>query len=210
MAFSSNFPARFFQLMVLVALAAVLSAQSAQPPSDDTCITGPPMLASSHIYVNGRQYFSDAVEVECNGTVTSWSFCHYVIGYRLLEMELWAGVWRKDGDEFNLVGLNVIVVEPPGFGGEQFRCRDYQVPAADWFQAQEGDYVGFYVPDNGVFVASATPQSDPGRQQLQRSVYGFAENFNAAELDPAATSFGRALLRAFIGEKDIRVACRSM
>ena len=203
MVFTSNPSARFFQLLVLVALAAVLSAQSAQPPNDETCITGPPMLQSGHIFVNGRQYFSDDVEVQCSGTVTSWFFCHFVIGYRLLEMELWAGVWRRDGDEYNLVGLNVIVLEPPGFGGEQFRCREYQVPAADWFEVQEGDYVGFYVPDNGVFVASAARQSDPDRQQLQRNVYGFAESFNDSELISAASSFGRALLRAFIGEEYI-------
>ena len=201
MVFSSNLSARFFQLLVSIALAEVLSAQSAEPPSDETCITGPSTLASSHIFVNGRQYFSDAADVECNGTVTSWFFCHYVIGFRLQQMELWPGVWRRDGDEFNLVGLNMIVLEPPGFG-EQFRCMNYQVDAADWFQAKEGDYVGFYVPDNGVFIASATAQSDPGRHQLQRDVYGFAENFTASELNQAASSFGRAIIRALIGEEN--------
>ena len=207
MVFSSFLSAQLCRLLVWFALAAVLRAQSAEPTAAG-CTTGPSMLESNHIFVNGRQYVSDEGEVECNGTVTSWTFCHYVIGYRLLEMEIWAGVWRRIGAEFNLVGLNVIVLDPPGFGGDQFRCVERQVEAADWFEAQEGDYVGFYLPDNGVFVASATPQSDPNRQQMQLSMYGYAEKFNASDLITAANDFGRALVRAYIGEEEI--LCRNV
>lgn len=162
-------------------------------------MTGPTTQDSNSIFVNGRQYISDRGEVECNGFITNWSFCHYVIGFRDLEMEIWAGVWRLDDDIYSLVGLNVITMEPPGYEGDTLRCVDYEVPANEWIEAQDRDYIGFFLPDNGLFVASASGLSDPDHKQMQRSNYGYEESFNSSEVELAATSSGRALLRATIG-----------
>ena len=131
-------------------------------------------------------------------------------------MQLWAGAWRLDGetDTFNLVGINIIFVEPPGYEEDQIRCIDYQVDPHEWIEAKEGDYIGFYLPDNGVFVASASQQSDPNRRQNQRNTFGYAENFNRSEVEVAASTSGRAILRAEIGKLvhnfmgSLQVGCR--
>ena len=189
------------RLALFAALARSLGAQAtAAPQTAEVCLTGPDMQESNSIFVNGRQYLSDTGEVACDGLVTTWHFCHYVIGFRHLEMQLWAGVWRLEDSVYELVGLNVISVEPPGYEEDQLRCVDYQVDPFLRIEAREGDYIGFFLPDNGVFVASASPASDPDRQQMQRTEYGYADSFNASEVEIAASSFGRALLRAKIGE----------
>ena len=205
----------YLQLAVIwAATARILHGQtSAQPGpaapqmSDAGCVTGPTMQDSNSIFVNGRQYLSDSGEVECNGIVTAWYFCHYVIGFRLVDMAIWAGAWRLKDDFYELVGLNVIKVDAPGYGGEQLRCMDIQLKASEWFDVQEGDYTGFYLPDNGVFVASASTQSDPEHRQMQRNIYGYAANFNASEVERAASSFGRALLRATISKNRSTTKC---
>lgn len=207
---SNKLALQLFALAVLwAATARILQAQSSAQPraatSDAGCTTGPTMQESNSIFVNGRQYLSDSGEVECNGTVIAWSFCHYVIGFRLVDMAIWAGAWRFTDGLYELVGLNVIKVDAPGYGGEQLRCVEFQLEASEWFEVQEGDYIGFYLPDNGVFVASASTQSDPDHRQMQRNMYGYAENFNASEVERAASSFGRALLRATISESSIIV-----
>lgn len=189
-----------FAFLILLAIRS-LRAQATAAPSPDVCMTGPAMQESNSIFVNGRQYLSDSGEVACSGPITAWHFCHYVIGFRHLQMELWAGAWRLEGDTFNLVGLNVIIVDPPGYEEDRLRCVDHQVDPFEWIEAQEGDYIGFFLPDNGVFVASASPQSDPDHQQHQRSEYGYASSFNASEVEVAAASFGRAILRAEIGKQ---------
>ena len=188
---------------------AQLPDESVAPTSAAVCMAGPSLEDSNSIYVNGRQYLSDRGDVACNGYITTWNFCHYVIGYRDQPMELWPGAWRLVGDYYRLVGLNVIVIEPPGYDGEQLRCKLYDVEASDWIEVQEGDYIGFYLPENGVFVASASAESDPDRQQMQRSVYGYAGDFNASEVIEAASSVGRALLRATIG-KPANISLRAL
>ena len=175
-------------------------AQSGETNATSTCMTGPPQQASNSILVNGKQYLADSSEVECNGVITAWHFCHYVIGFRNLEMELWAGAWRREDDQYTLVGLNVIVLEPPGYEKEQLRCIEREIEAADWIEAREGDFIGFFLPDNGVFIASAPALSDPEHRQMKRGEYGYAANFNVSELTFATASFGRALLRARIGK----------
>ena len=187
-------------IAVFAILAGRLRAQSTEAPSSEACTTGPAMIQSNSIFVNGRQYLSDSGEVACDGHITVWHFCHYVIGFRHLEMELWAGAWRLEGDTFSLVGLNVITVEPPGFEEDQLRCMEYEVDPFEWIEAKQGDYIGFYLPDNGVFVASASPQSDPEHRQNQVNKLGYAETFNSSEVEVAASSSGRALLRAEISK----------
>ena len=198
-----------FALYISAAFAPLFTCvggQTTAEPSDPVCVTGPTtMQESNSIFVNGRQYLSDSGEVTCDGHIISWSFCHYVIGFRHLEMELWAGAWRLEGDTYQLVGLNKIVLQPPGYDGEQLRCVDHEVDPFDWIFTREGDYIGFYLPENGVFVASASPASDPDHQQLQRIGHGFLETFNASQVEVAAASTGRALLRAEIGEHIIVV-----
>ena len=173
---------------------------SSAPPSQAICTTGPAMTESNSIFVNGRQFISDSGEVSCDGFITAWRFCHYVIGFRHLEMAIWAGVWRLEGDNYHQVGLNIIVVQPPGYDEERLRCVDHKVDAFDWIETKAGDYIGFYLPENGVFVASASPVMDPDHQQLQLIEYGYAETFNASQVEVAASSTGRALLGADIGK----------
>ena len=101
---------------------------------------------------------------------------------------------------YDLVGLNVIVVEPPGFEGDELRCVDYRVPASEWIEVQQGDYIGFFMPDNGVFVASASTRSDPEHHQFQKIGYGYDESFNASNVQQATVSTGRAIVKAVIGK----------
>ena len=94
----------------------------------------------------------------------------------------------------------MIVVEPPGFDGDELRCVDYRVPASEWIEVQQGDYIGFFMPDNGVFVASASTHSDPKYHQFQKIGYGYDESFNASNVQQATVSTGRAVVQAVIGK----------
>ena len=171
-----------------------------------TCMTGPSMEDPSNgILLNGRQYIEESSSVECAGVITVWHFCHHVIGFRHLEMELWAGVWRRAGDEFRLVGLNKLTVDAPGFTNDFLPCLNHTVPPEEWIETREGDFIGFYLPNNGVFVASATTESDPSLFERRRNTFGFAENFNTSELVRTSTTFGRALVRAEIGRYNIPI-----
>lgn len=188
-----------WRIMVWAAMTKMLLAQSNENNGTGVCRTGPSTVDSNTIFSNGKQYVSDA-GIECSGFITAWNFCHYVIGFRDQETELWAGAWRIENNVYNLVGLNVMVLDPAGHDGSQFRCLEYKIDPADWIEVIEGDYIGFFVPENGVFMGSASAQSDPGHTQRQRSEYGYVENFNVSDLEPATNSFGRALLGAQIGK----------
>ena len=184
-----------YRALLLAAAATTISAQQSNA-TDTPCLTGPPLQETNAIFANGRQYLGSTAEVQCDGVIISWHFCHHVIGFRHLEMALWAGAWRREEDEYNLVGLNVILVEPPGYG-ENRLCVDYDVDPADWIETREGDYIGFFLPDNGVFIATTSAPSDPGALQMRRIEHGYAESFNASDLGSVS---GRALISAQIGE----------
>ena len=132
-----------------------------------------------------------------------WNFCHFVIGYRLQEKQLWVGVWRANGDLFRLVGLNKLHIDPPGFSEILLVCLNYTVPSEQWIETQDGDFVGFFTPDsNGIFIATAKGLSDPGRSQMRRKQFGYAEILNASELFVEHSQNGRALVKAEIGRRN--------
>lgn len=187
----------FWRLIVWAAVTKILCAQSNN--STDVCYSGPPTIDSNTIFANGKQYVSDTA-IECSGFITAWNFSHYVIGFRDQETELWAGAWRIENDVYNLVGLNVMKLDPAGHEGGQFRYLEYDIEPAEWIEVREGDYIGYFVPENGVFMGSASRLSDPGHTQLQRSEYGYVENFNVSDLEEPTLTFGRALLGARIGK----------
>ena len=185
--------------MVWAAVTKLLLAQSIENNGTAVCRTGLSTVHSNTIFSNGYQYVSDT-GIECSGFITAWNFCHYVIGFRDQETELWAGAWRIENDVYNIVGLNVMVLDPAGHDGSLFRCLEYTIDPADWIEVMEGDYIGFFVPENGVFMGSASAESDPDHTQLMRSEYGYVENFKASDLEQVSNTFGRALLGAKIGK----------
>lgn len=200
---------KLWRIIVWASVTKMLFAQSNENNATTGCYTGPSTIDSNTIFSTGKQYVSSA-GIECSGFITAWNFCHYVIGFRDQETELWAGAWRIENSVYNFVGLNVMVFGPAGQGG-QFRCLEYPVDPADWIEVSEGDYIGFFVPENGVFLGSASAQSDPGHMQLQRSEYGYVENFNVSDLEEDTATFGRALLGANIGKHvitNIPIECK--
>lgn len=122
-------------------------------------------------------------------------------------MELWPGVWRREEDQFYLVGLNKLSVDAPGFTNDFLPCLNYTIRPEEWIETVEGDFIGFYLPNNGVFVASATAESDPDLFERRRNTFGFAENFTASELVRISTEFGRALVKAEIGRYIYKYLC---
>ena len=184
-----------FLLRCSVLLAAAAAASC-------TCMTGPSVQHTTSTLLVGIQYIEASSSVECSGVIVRWYFCHFVIGYRLQEKQLWAGVWRADGDLFRLVGLNKLLIDPPGFSDIPLLCLNYTVPSEQWIETQDGDLVGFFTPDsNGVFIATASERSDPDQYQKRRKPFGYAEVLNASELFVESSQNGRALVKAEIGRR---------
>ena len=175
-------------IVLLTATAAALS----------TCATGPSIQrATTTFSPAGFQQIETSSSVQCNGVIVRWHFCLLVIDDRLQEKQLWAGTWRADGDLFRIVGLNKLLIDPPGFSDSLIRCLNYTVPSEQWIETQEGDFIGHFTPDNnGAFVSSTTAQSDPRRYEWRRNLFGYTEILNASELNQR---IGRSLVKAEIG-----------
>lgn len=172
-------------------------------PAQHTCTSGPDFVKSSgRITTTDRIYLDVSGPVNCTGVITSWYYCHYIIGYRHILSGLWPCVWRRSNDSsgYNKLGCNKIMLVP---GGEvnDLKCRRY-VPShpSDFIAVEEGDYVGFYVPDEGLFLALSSSDYDEGNYQLERNVTGFSDFIDDYELRNATSTPGRALLRAEIGQ----------
>ena len=65
---------------------------------------------------------------------------------------------------------------------------------------EEGDYIGFYIPDVGLFVGLSSSIYDEGNYQLERNVTGFSDFIEDSELRNTTDTPGRALLSAEIGQ----------
>lgn len=172
-------------------------------PTRHTCTSGPEFVqASGTITTTDRIYLDLSQPVNCTGVVTSWYFCHYIIGYRDIPSGLWPCVWRRSNDSsgYDKIGCNKIMLLP---GGEvnDLKCRQF-VPSdpSDFISVEEGDYIGFYIPDVGLFIGLSSPIYDEGNYQLERNVTGFSDFIEDFELRNTTDTPGRALLRAEIGQ----------
>jgi hypothetical protein len=115
-------------------------------------------------------------------------------------------VWRRSLNSnesepgYENVGCNKFVIVPGD--GEEFRCRDF-VPSnpADVIEVEEGDYIGFYVPDSGLLPALSVLDENSELDQLLRvrNVTGFTSYLKDSELRLVTPISGSALLRAEIG-----------
>ena len=175
-----------------VALLAAIAAASS------TCTTGPSIQRATSTFIPaGFQYIEASSSVECSGVIVRWHFCHLVVDDRLQEKQLWAGIWRADGDLFRLVGLNKLLIDPPGFFSSLIRCLNYTVPSEHWIETQDGDFVGHFTPDNnGAFISITTDPDD--RYRRRRVLFGYTEVLNTSELNRIR---GRSLVKAEIGRR---------
>ncbi len=171
-------------------------------PAHHTCNSGPDFVETSGRLTTTKRIYLDLSEpVNCTGVITSWYFCHIVIGYRDIPSGLSPCVWRRSNDSsgYNKVGCNKIMFVPGD--GEEVRCRRYAPTyPSDFIRVEEGDYIGFYVPDVGLFLALSSSEYDEGNYQLERNETGDSDFIGDRELRNASSTPGRALLRAEIGQ----------
>ena len=171
-------------------------------PAHHTCTSGPDFIETSDkLATTDRIYLDLSEPVNCTGVITSWYFCHIVIGYRDIPSGLSPCVWRRSNDSngYNKIGCNKIQFVPGE--GEDVRCRQYfpKYPS-NFIRVEEGDYIGFYVPDAGLFLALSSSNYDEGNYQLERNVTGDSDFIGDWELKNASSTPGRALLSAEIGQ----------
>lgn len=170
-----------------------------------TCQTGPDTQAYDYFLIGTNQIYLDISQsVNCSGVITSWFYCHHIIGFREATSSLWLCVWRRANHSeergYEVVGCNQFTTVPGD--GEDFRCQ-YHIPSNvdELIAVEEGDYIGFYVPDSGLLPALSLPNHDVNNYQLIRDVHGFASFIKDSELKYLSCwpNCGRALLRAEIG-----------
>ena len=170
-----------------------------------TCKTGPDTQAYGNVLIRTNHIYLDISNpVNCSGVITSWLYCHYIIGFRNATSSLWPCVWRRANNSeelgYEIVGCNPFVTVPGD--GESFRCR-YHIPSNpdELITVEEGDYIGFYVPDSGLLPALSIPRLDISSYQLVRDVGGFTSFVRDSEMRniSCTPNCGRALLRAEIG-----------
>lgn len=155
-----------------------------------------------------RMYLDLSKPVNCLGAIVSWQYCHYIIGFRNASSGLWPCVWRRSNSNdsdleggYENVGCNRFIVVPGD--GDEFRCRTF-VPSspADVIEVEEGDYIGFYVPDSGLLPALSIVNENSGPHELLRvrNVTGFTSYLKDSELRFVNPPSGSALLQAEIGK----------
>ena len=165
-------------------------------PSPHLCATGPAYSLDGSLLSLDQLYFDLSEPIKCSGIITLWQYCHYVIGFNNVPSGLWPCVWRRVNDTgYSLIGVNNITIVPRE--GDDLRCGNYTPKPKDLIQVEVGDIVGFYVPENGFFMAVSP--ADPYYQLLWTG-NGFTNFVNDSDLVNASSSPGRALLRAIIGK----------
>lgn len=175
---------------------------SQSPLPHVSCRTGPNFVKrSNQLSVTDHIYLDLFEPVNCSGVITRWYYCHIVIGFRNSSAGLWPCVWRQsnDSNELENVGCHKFTIVPGD--GSDVRCR-YYIPnnPSQLLRVEEGDYIGFYIPDSGLFLALSELKYDQGHYQLQRNHSGFSSHIKISELFPVSTASGRALLSAEIGK----------
>ncbi len=176
------------------------------PLPPNTCWSGPDTEEYQNVFGIGTNvvYLDLSKPINCSGAIISWRYCHRVIGFRHTSSGLRPCVWRRsninDSSEtgYENVGCNTFIVVPGD--GDNFRCQSF-VPSnpADVIEVEEGDYIGFYVPDSGLLPALSPVDNSAGPDQLlrARNVTGFTSYLKDSEL--VFVNSGSALLRAEIG-----------
>lgn len=174
------------------------------------CSVGPDTQVSERFLILTNSVYLDITErVNCSGAITTWSYCHYLIGFRSATSELWPCVWRRsntsDGEMgYENMGCNRLSIIPGD--GDSFRCGEYSPSdPAEIITVEEGDYIGFYVPDSALLPGLAVPTQDKAHYQLVRNETGFTNFIKDTELRHllCTPNCGRAILKAEIGESSI-------
>ena len=179
-----------------------------------TCQTGPDTQLQAYNYFligTDQIYLDNSQSVNCSGVITSWFYCHHIIGFREATSSLRLCVWRRANHSeergYEVVGCNQFSTVPGD--GEDFRCQ-YHIPSnfGELIAVEEGDYIGFYVPDSGLLPVLSLPDHDANNYQLIRNVNGFASFIKDSELQYLSCwpNCGRAILRAEIGVLIVLVA----
>ena len=176
------------------------------------CRTGPqfdnlPDVADNinayRLAVTDHIYLDNSEPLPCSGVITGWHYCYVVLGFHNVSSGLQPCVWRRSNSNdsnagYKKVGCNEFTIIPGERDGLQ--CQ-YFTPLShsDFIRVEEGDYIGFYVPDAGLFLPFSSPDDDTDSYQQQRTAMGFAPFIKDSELRNATTQPGRVLLRAEIG-----------
>ena len=112
----------------------------------------------------------------CNGTVTAWDFCYYVINTPQQDQEstnIQAGVWRKQDGGYQLLNRSIIDLPIPNpERGFQFVCRHWSLnPTNETFTVQEGDTVGIYVTDTSMVhnIILGIPATDEQHNEIMKA-----------------------------------------
>ena len=171
-------------------------------PRTHTCISGPIIEQSDgRVTVTKRIYLDISEPVNCSGVITSWYYCHIVIGFRDKSSGLWPCVWRRpeNATGYELVACNKFSIIPGD--GDEFRCHEY-VPSnpSEFIRVEKGDYIGFYSPDSGLLLAFSDSSYDEDHYQMERNETGFSNFIGDSELEYASHTAGRILLSAEIGQ----------
>ena len=166
---------------------------------DDLCLAGPELKLDEieQFYITGYVYIEVGSPVNCSGFITAWDICYGVFAFRDELSEIWPCVWREKNGTYSLVGQNMIGFIPSQDNSTgNIRCReDEKADPYDYIEVEVGDFIGFFLPDNGLFVPEV---NDPNANQLRREALGFVNQVNASELIEVGTN-QRALVRARIG-----------
>ena len=141
-----------------------------------------------------RLYLDVGNPIPCSGTVVEWKYCHRVLGFTESRASFLPGVWRyeTEGERYVSVVRGTDVVEHQREVG--YQCGRVSVRLAG---VQEGDIIGFYVPDEGLFVlvndSTATAESR-FLYYTTSNYFGVLDPTNAVEI----SGLGRPLLEALI------------
>ncbi len=154
--------------------------------------------------VTNHVYLDNSESVPYSGVITRWYYCYVIIGFHYVSSGLRPCVWRRSklndsSAGYERIGCNDFTVIPGEKDGLQ--CQYFApLSPSDFIRVEKGDYIGFYVPDAGLFLPFSLPDDDDtDSYQLQRIAMGFAPFIKDKELRNATTQPGRALLSAEIG-----------
>ena len=155
--------------------------------------------------VTDHIYLDNSEPVPCSGLITRWHYCFVVIGFHNISSGLQPCVWRRsklnDSSGYKMIGCNKFTIIPGNIDGLQCQCFVPSSPS-DFIRVEKGDYIGFYVPDAGLFLPFSLPDYDMDNYQLRRNATGSTPFIKDSELRNATIQPGRALLSAEIGSYD--------
>ena len=171
-------------------------------PTPHLCTIGreSDITPDGRIFLTDTVYFDLSEPIPCSGIIVSWHYCNFVLGFGSIPSSVWPCVWRRVNDTgYSIVGLNRITITPAS--GENYRCANYTPRPEELIQVEIGDIIGFYAPEEGLFIAAASPSED-SYFQFQRAESGFVRFVNDSDLVQIGnTTSGRALLGATIGKR---------